>query len=295
LARQAHQNLLYRMQLLELRRFDEYAKRMSNNQELELTDQEIMTIYINGIMKNRHTVKNIYEYTSDHLRNWFPKLLSYEAFTHRLNQIHAVFSMLSDMILENNIKNKINNLKENILLLDSLPIVMAKAFRSINVKVAKEIADKSYCASKDLHYHGVKLHIFAHDVNSSIQIPGIIKLTEASMHDLTAAKEIIENLHNYTIYSDKAYCDKNLKEKIFEENNSTIHSPIKLTRSKNRLDYLENIYSTNVSRIRQPIESLFNWFTEKTGIQNASKVRSYKGLLVHIYGKLAAGLLMLSF
>ncbi|PKP28430.1 MAG: transposase [Bacteroidetes bacterium HGW-Bacteroidetes-18] len=50
----------------------------------------------------------------------------------------------------------------------------------------------------------------------------------------------------------------------------------------------ENLYSKAVSAIRQPIESFFNWINEKTQIQNTSKVRSFKGLIVHIFGKLTA-------
>ncbi len=46
--------------------------------------------------------------------------------------------------------------------------------------------------------------------------------------------------------------------------------------------------------MRQPIESLFNWINEKTGIQQASKVRSYQGLLVHAFGWLAAAMLLLA-
>ena len=56
----------------------------------------------------------------------------------------------------------------------------------------------------------------------------------------------------------------------------------------------EEILSTAVSRIRQPIESLFNWIEEKTGIQTASKVRSTQGLPVHVFGKLAAAMPMLT-
>ena len=47
--------------------------------------------------------------------------------------------------------------------------------------------------------------------------------------------------------------------------------------------------------MRQPIESLFNWIEEKTGIQCASKVRSYQGLLVHVFGRLAAAMYLLVF
>jgi hypothetical protein len=38
------------------------------------------------------------------------------------------------------------------------------------------------------------------------------------------------------------------------------------------------LFSAAVSKIRQPIESLFNWLNEKTTIQRAMKVRSTSGL-----------------
>ena len=40
---------------------------------------------------------------------------------------------------------------------------------------------------------------------------------------------------------------------------------------------------------------MINWINEKTGIQRASKVRSYRGLLVHVFGRLAAAMLLLAF
>ncbi len=47
--------------------------------------------------------------------------------------------------------------------------------------------------------------------------------------------------------------------------------------------------------MRQPVESLFNWLIEQTGIQNASKVPSITGLFVHCYGKLAVACVLLVF
>ena len=49
-------------------------------------------------------------------------------------------------------------------------------------------------------------------------------------------------------------------------------------------------FNKAVSTIRQLIESLFNWINELTHIQNASKVRSSKGLKLHTFGKLAAAI-----
>jgi hypothetical protein len=44
---------------------------------------------------------------------------------------------------------------------------------------------------------------------------------------------------------------------------------------------VENYYNELVRRIWQPIESLFNWIQEKTGIQGASKVLSTDALMIH--------------
>ncbi|MEL6699119.1 MAG: transposase, partial [Bacteroidota bacterium] len=57
----------------------------------------------------------------------------------------------------------------------------------------------------------------------------------------------------------------------------------------------DKLFSTAVSRIRQPVEAIFNWLEQKVELQDASKVRSTKGLIVHTFGKLAAAFLFLIF
>jgi len=52
----------------------------------------------------------------------------------------------------------------------------------------------------------------------------------------------------------------------------------------------DGLFSTAVSVVRQPIESFFNWLIQKTDIQNASKVRNTKGLLLHTFGAIASAL-----
>ena len=75
-----------------------------------------------------------------------------------------------------------------------------------------------------------------------------------------------------------------------------ILTPVKKKKGQIREpDYLEKILSTAVSSVRQPIESLFNWIDQKTGIQMASKVRSYNGLITHVFGRLAAAMFCLAF
>jgi hypothetical protein len=62
---------------------------------------------------------------------------------------------------------------------------------------------------------------------------------------------------------------------------------------KKRLKAADDLFSTAVSRIRQPIEAIFNWLIEKVDIQKAGKVRSTKGLMIHAFGRLAAAFITL--
>ena len=54
-------------------------------------------------------------------------------------------------------------------------------------------------------------------------------------------------------------------------------------------------FSAFVSSIRQPIECFFNWLNRTTTIQSASLVRSLSGLLLHVFGSVAAALIYLIF
>lgn len=69
-------------------------------------------------------------------------------------------------------------------------------------------------------------------------------------------------------------------------------TPVKRQKGQPPLDAADVWLSRAVSQVRQPIESIFNWIEEKTGIEVASKVRSYQGLLVHVFGRLAAAMFL---
>ena len=82
---------------------------------------------------------------------------------------------------------------------------------------------------------------------------------------------------------------------ILKQQPVDIYTPVKRKKGGRPLDLFQKLFSTAVSRIRQPIESLFNWIHQKTHIQSASKVRAFSGLQVHIFGKIAAALFLLIF
>lgn len=63
---------------------------------------------------------------------------------------------------------------------------------------------------------------------------------------------------------------------------------------KQRIKAANDLFSTAVSRVRQPIEAMFNWLIQKTDIQRASIVRSTKGLMLHSFGRLAVAFITLA-
>jgi len=94
---------------------------------------------------------------------------------------------------------------------------------------------------------------------------------------------------------DRAYASALSRGQLADEQSLTLHTPVKLKRGQQRLDAAEKTYPTYVSRMRQPIESLFNWLIEKVQLQNGSKIRSEKGALLHCMGRLAAALYIMLF
>ena len=86
---------------------------------------------------------------------------------------------------------------------------------------------------------------------------------------------------------------------MLEQQNSEMLAPVKAIKGmpevmKQRLKAADDLFSTAVSKVRQPVEAIFNWLIEKADIQKASKVRYTKGLMVHAFGKLAAAFITLA-
>ena len=155
------------------------------------------------------------------------------------------------------------------------------------------MSQQLYCSSKDEYYYGVKVPLLGWRRPGTLPLPASIGLTPASEPELAAFRQMAPELHGGEWYLDKAYIDEVLRQLRQTEQDLTLWTPVKKARGQAYVDPFDQWLSTAVSRVRQPIESLLNWREEKTGIQRASKVRSYNGLLVHVFGRLAAAMWLL--
>jgi hypothetical protein len=251
------------------------CQRLSNNSTLpEFDDVEVLTIFVFGLMEGHRTVKGGYRMAEQFMGEWFPKLPTYQGFAARLNALAEVFGGVVEALLRAGY------------------VELANATRSNRAKVAPEVAVKSYCASKKTYYYGVKLHVTAGLRTGALPVPCAALVTSATVSDLIPLRTGAAIPPPGLLLGDKAYLDAGVKTQL-QSHQVTLLTPFKKRLGQSELSLFEQLQATTVSRLRQPIESLFNWINEKTGLQNASKVRSSRGLYVHVFGRLTAALLML--
>lgn len=117
--------------------------------------------------------------------------------------------------------------KEAVRIADSMPIMMAKEKRSSQAKVAPEFADKGYCSSKGVFFYGVKLHVVGGRQRGSVPLPECIGLTPGSENDLVALRCVLPTLEGGELYGDKAYSDGPMKERLCEEQDLDVLTPVK--------------------------------------------------------------------
>lgn len=262
---------------------------MSNNHQPGFTDQELMTLYLFGHFQGHFTQRRIYDYVAGHWRAWFPDLPSYQAFNRRLGRASAAFALLLQETLRQ-AEARLGGGPDR--LLDSLPVMLAKGARGDAARVARDLAAKGYCASKRLYYHGVKLHLLARKRDGRLPVPESLVVTSAAVHDLTAFQQRLAWPEGGALFGDKAYGDSQTRAALAARD-VTLCVPEK--RPLRQPEWEPGLWSRFVSAMRQPVESCFNWLIQRAGIQDASKVRSTDGLLVHCYGKLTVCCLLLLF
>lgn len=248
-------------------------------------------MYLFGHLQGLTTQRRIYDYIHNHWREWFPALPAYQSVNGRLNQLAPAFELLIEELLTSGAW-QISETDDR--LIDSVPVMLARGSRANRGRVAPELADTGFCATKQQYYRGVKLHFIAARRISKLPLPEKIHLSEASQHDLAALREVSPSLPvGCALFADKAYFHDET-EADCQQQGWFLLASYKRHRNEPEKD-VPTLYNRFISAIRQPLESLFNWLIQKTDLQNASRVRSSQGLKVHCYGKIAVACLLLTF
>lgn len=261
-----------------------HAQRFAPFADLTFTDEEVMTVYLFGVMDQRRHIKQIYRHARRYWHEWFPHLPSYGGFVQRLNRLADVFPALLEHWSSTETPAPATGVA------DSFPVILAQQTRRYTAKVAPEWAASGYCPTKKLYYHGLKVHVIGDQQPGGLPRLRYVGVTAANLPDGRALEMIAPVLAYENLFADKAYeyltRVASLPVKVL--------TPIRKAPGQAHLDSADRLYSAAVSRVRQPIEALFAWLQEHSGIETASKVRSSRGLLVHVFGRLAAALFLLN-
>jgi hypothetical protein len=267
------------------------AQRTSNNFLPQFTDEECITVVLWGLANRKFTCKDVYKFIKTYYAEWFPAMPKYKAFNKR-------FCYLADAIkaLANELLSELSGIDPDCIahLTDSMPIIVAKQSRSSSAKVAGEMCDKGYCDSKKMWFYGVRLHTLGQRQYKTLPLPKLMQLAPASHHDRKVSEDILMDASGLDIFADKAYINAAWQANLRTEQQINIFTPVKLAKGQTWLDSADSLFSTAVSKVRQPIESFFNWLHELTQIQTASKVRSANGLISFIFSRIALACLVIS-
>jgi hypothetical protein len=167
-------------------------------------------------------------------------------------------------------------------------VALAKQGHRFKARVARELADAGYCLTKKLYYYGVRVHIVGRRQAGMLPCPDYIGITGASRrHEGKVFDPVRPLLTHNELYADKAYQRPDAKA-VEAVQGLTGLTPVKKEKGRVYLESQDHWLSTLVSRIRQSIEILIGWIEHQTGIECAGKVRSYSGLMVHVFGKKAS-------
>jgi hypothetical protein len=288
------ENLLIDLYLFVCRVYDTSPEtcyqRLSNNREPEFTDQELVTIRLFAHLEGCFEKKRMHRLILKYWREWFPRLPSYQTFVLRLNRLEQTFQTFGAVLSD---ASAVRSVPECDHLVDSLPVMLARHGHSYRARVGREVADIGFCAAKKTRFHGVRLHCVAQRRTGRLPLPAQVWLCAASHHDSKAFIEQQPEIAATELFGDPAYPTPQIISHL-QEQQARLIAPRKKPKGA-ELTKDEKYYNRLVRRIRQPIESLFNWIEEKTQIQRASKVRSTDALMIHCWGKLAVAFFLLVF
>jgi len=186
-------------------------QRLSNNSKPDFTDQELVAIYLFGHLQGLFEKKAIHKLIDKYWRHYFPNLPAYQTFVARLNLLEQTFQTIGgylQQMLEENFVPEIDRI------IDSLPVMLARGGHAYTARVARDVADRGFCASKKIYFHGVRLHTIAQRRYGRIPLPDQIWLREGSCHDLRSVREQKIYLPNSSLIGDKAFPDPTLQQML---------------------------------------------------------------------------------
>jgi hypothetical protein len=276
-------------------RLHKKVQRRGNNNCPQFTDAEVLTVYLWGLDQQLSQLKAIYRFTKNYLLDCFPLLPTYAAFCYRVGKLAPALEELAGQLMEE------ANVSQpgDTYLIDTMPVVVGSIRQRTPPRTASELCSVGYCATKRMHYHGVKVSVLGRIQPNRLPLPVSIDISPANCADIDIGKKQIartETLRDTgaTIYADRGYFSGPWRDSLASTGIDLIF-PFKRQANSPPLTPQQEDEKHALGSIRQPIECLFAFFDRVSPLQRASLVRSAKGLLAFLWGRLCSALLRSAF
>jgi hypothetical protein len=258
------------------------ASGRSRMKPARLTPPEVMTIQVLFHLSGIRTFKKFYTgYVQEHLRAYFPDLVSYNRMVELSSQMIVPLAIY--------LKTRATGDCTGISFIDSTPLRVCHNRRIHSHKVFKDLAKRGQCSVG--WFYGFKLHLVLSDTGDMINF----MLTPGNTDDRMPLKNeaFVDKLFG-KLFGDKGYISKQLFENLFAEG---IHLITKLRKNmKTKLvtpmrdaillrkraicetiiDQLKNIFQIEHSRHRSPKNFLTNLFSALIAYSFTEKKPSLK-------------------
>ncbi|WP_419964631.1 IS982 family transposase [Paenibacillus campi] len=165
-------------------------------------------------------------------------------------------------------------------IIDSLPLSLCHPIRIRRVRCFRQQADVGYCASKQSHYYGFKLHM---QVDSLGWIQSYV-LSAASIHDVQVAEDVLRQAPFPLVLGDKGYLSEPLHVHLEQALGIVLCVP---TRSNSKKQRWTPAFTRWMGRKRKQIETVFSLLIRRFALTSI-RSRSLSVLEGHIDGILLA-------
>lgn len=238
-----------------------------------MSDSEIMTILVLFHLKSYRNLKRFYlDYVCEHMRDDFPKVLSYNRFVERQRGVIQPLGVFLQLYCKGECTG--------ISFLDSTSIKVCNVKREKQNRVFEGFAEKGKGTMG--WFYGFKLHIVINDKGEIIDFV----ITKGNVDDRKPLKD--KRFHKKVfgkIYADRGYIGKDLFDMLFVDG---IHLVTKLR--KNMKKKSMEFYDKILLRKRSVIETVNDVLKNQCYIEH-TRHRSFDNFI----GNLLAGLIAYSF
>ncbi|MEW4354102.1 IS982 family transposase [Streptococcus pneumoniae] len=169
----------------------------------KVSDQSLLVLLLLqaelGIKSQRHFYRLCYLFPCGHL-------LERSRFNRRARQLIWLVQVIRQAM-----NTKIS--PGSIVIIDSFPLPLCQPTRNYRTRIFNDLADIGYNASKHLWFYGFKVHML---VTLSGYILNYV-VTPASVHDIRAVDDLLENCRQPYILADLGYLSKELKDHLTQK------------------------------------------------------------------------------